>query len=98
MIFSVYQYGSKSYDYYDDGQPSTTHAGAPPLGSTSSADIGRTPEASAWRVPIGATKIGSGEMPRGRVASMGGVAEGGGGLVKYGALACAVYLAWRYLR
>jgi hypothetical protein len=95
MRYSVYNYGTKSYDYYDDGKPSPTHAGPPPVAPMG--DIGETPEAAAWRVPIGARKVGSGELPQGRIASMGGLPIGGDA-VKLGLLAVAAYFAWRHFR
>lgn len=94
MIFSVFNHGSRSYDYYDDGKPGATHAGAPPL--LTLGGIGETPEGAAWRVPMGAKKIGSGDMPKGRVASLGG--DPGSGLPRLGIMAGLAYLAWRAFR
>lgn len=96
MIYSVYNYGTKSYDYYDDGRPSPTHAGAPPVSATLGDTIGVAPEAAAWRLPIGVTKIGSGSMPRGRVATAGGMGDVDAG--RLGMIAIGAYLAWRLLR
>lgn len=101
MIWSVYKYGSKSYDYYDDGKPSTTHAGAPPIAGALGDSIGIAPEAAAWRLPIGAKKIGSGTMPRGRIAALGGLSRIGMGDVdvgRIGVVAVAAYLIWRALQ
>lgn len=94
MIYSVYNYGARSYDYYDDGKPSGTHAGAPPI--ISMGGIGETPEAAAWRVPVGAKKIGSGDLPRGRVASLGG--DPGSDLPRLGIAIGLAYVAWRVFR
>lgn len=67
MIYSVYNYNRRSYDYYEGPGPSGTHAEAPsrPLlaGPSSS------PEKATWSLPIGAKKIGMGDMPKGRIAS-----------------------------
>lgn len=95
MRYSIYNYGTKSYDYYDDGKPSSTHAGSPPF--VSLGGIGETPEGAAWRLPMGARKVGSGEFPQGRIASLGGL-ESGADVVKLGALALAAYFAWRHFR
>ena len=95
-IYSVYRYGTKSYDYYDDGKPAPTHASSPK--SFSLGGIGESPDAAAWKLPIGAKKIGSGEMPRGRIASSGLGSFSGGDGVKLAGLGLAAYLAWRYLR
>lgn len=94
MIYSVYNYGTRSYDYYEGPGPSGTHAGAPPLVATGG--LGETPESAAWRVPAGSRKIGSGEMPRGRIASMGGTPSGT--MVRFGVIALSALLAWRILR
>ncbi len=93
-VYSVYNYGRKSYDYYDDGKATPTHASSPKMFSLGG--IGEAPDAAAWRLPLGAKKIGSGEMPRGRIASMGAFSSGDG--VKLAGLGLAAYLAWRYLR
>lgn len=96
MRFSVYNYGTKSYDYYDDGQPSSTHAGPPPIATLGDA-VGESPEGAAWRVPLGAKKVGSGELPQGRVASLGGFVSDSGAL-RLGVIALAAYFAWRHFR
>lgn len=70
MIYSVYNTSTRSYDYYQTSEPSTTHAGAPAK-SILASGIGASPEQAAWTLPISAAKIGSGETPRGRVASKG---------------------------
>lgn len=70
MIYSVYNYATRLYDYYQAGQPTGTHAPNPPTSLVAS-PLGDTPDAAAWRLPPGAKKIGSGELARGRVASFG---------------------------
>lgn len=94
MRYSVYNYGTKSYDYYDGPSDGATHAGTPPL--ISFGGIGAAPDAAAWKLPIGVVKAGSGELPQGRVASLGGVSSGDG--LRLGMIALSAYLAWRYLR
>lgn len=74
MIFSVWNYATKAYDYYEGGNASGTHAPTPPTPLLSS-PIGMSPEESAWRVPVGARKVGSGTVARGRVASLGGIED-----------------------
>ncbi len=99
MIYSVYHHGHRKYDYYQDGRTDGTHAGAP--GVLASGKIGVVPEAGAWRLPLTATKIGSGEMPRGRIASRGGVPLLGVSLSDPTTLVIAIgvgylaYKAWR---
>lgn len=97
MIYSVYDYNRHAYDYYEGDGPRGTHATAPPTPLVQS-DIGATVDQAAWKVPPGSKKIGSGELPRGRIAAMGGIGDisiGGKSLstlAVYGALA---YVAWR---
>jgi hypothetical protein len=70
MQYSVYDHGSRLYTYYQDGRTEGTHAGAPSV--LASGKIGVPPDAGAWRLPLGAKKVGTGELPRGRIASRGG--------------------------
>lgn len=98
--FSVYDYTRKLYDYYEGVGPGGTHAGAPPAPVFRS-EIGASPEGGAWRLPMGARKVGSGVLPRGRIAST-GIHLGLGDLIedpltKAGLLAAAGYLAYKYL-
>lgn len=100
MIYSVYDPDTKLYTYYEGSGPRGTHATAPPvpLGST---QLGATVTQAAWKVPPGSKKVGTGELPIGRVAAMGGIGDiaiGGfsaGRLALYGVIA---YLAWRHFR
>lgn len=94
-VYSVYNYGSKSYDYYDDGQPAPTHAGPPPIAPMGG--IGETPESAAWRLPLGARKVGSGDLPRGKIASLGGT-DTAGDLGKLAVIAGVGYLIWKHWR
>lgn len=75
MIYSVYDHRSKHYDYFEDGRSEGTHAGTP--AAVASGKIGVVPEAAAWRLPMGARKIGSGPFARGHVASRGAPALAG---------------------
>lgn len=72
MRYSVYDYTRRVYDYYDAPGPDGSHAGSPPMSETSSSEIGASPDAAAWRLPIGASKVGSGQFPQGRIASLSG--------------------------
>lgn len=71
MIYSVWNQGSRSYDYYENSDvqksantPMPSHIASPPLGATI--------DQAAWPLPPNAVKIGSGEFAKGRVASRGG--------------------------
>jgi hypothetical protein len=77
VIYSVYNYDRREYDYFDAPGPKGTHAEAPPKPLLAPTSMGVAPEAATWKLPIGAKRIGSGPMPKGRVASSGGGALGG---------------------
>lgn len=95
MNYSVWNNGTRKYDYFTAPGTPEIHAGAPPR--VRGSDLGATPEQAAWPLPLGARRVGSGELPRGRIASLG---DSGGGLfdidlkksVIYG---IAGYLLWR---
>lgn len=72
MIYSVYNYGTRSYDYYQGGEVGGTHAPIPPKGRGGISGMGMTADAAAWPLPAGAHKIGSGAEARGRIARIPG--------------------------
>lgn len=94
--YSVYDYTRRVYDYYDAPGPSGTHAGSPPKPSAVG-DVGASPTSSAWKLPMGARRVGSGELPQGRIASLSGAdfLSDPTSLLVYGALAL---IAWKVLR
>lgn len=76
MIYSVWNTATRAYDYFEaPTSSSATHAGAPPKSLVASS-LGATPEQAAWSLPVSAKKVGSGELPRGRIASRGGELAG----------------------
>jgi hypothetical protein len=96
--YSVWNNGTRSYDYYVAPGTPDIHAGAPPRVHGSA--LGATPEQAAWRLPFGSRRAGSGEMPQGRIASLGDAGGGGflsspGTTIVYAALG---YLLWRTFR
>lgn len=95
--YSVYDYTRKVYDYYEGSGPGGTHAGTPPLAGLGGSAVGATPEQSAWRVPADARKVGQGELPQGKIATLGGF-ESHGSLVQLGLVAGMAFLAWRIFR
>ena len=101
MRYSVYNYETRQYDYYEGTGPKGTHAGAPPV-SGGRSQLGATVEQFAWRLPASAQKVGSGELPQGRVASTGRASSLGdfvdSDMVKWGTLAAIVYIGWSHLR
>ena len=96
MRYSVYDYTRHAYDYYEGSGPGGTHAGSPPKPSAVG-EIGAAPDRASWRLPAGARKVGSGEMPQGRIASLGGADafSSPANVIMYAAIA---YLAWSILR
>lgn len=99
-MFSVWNYDRQLYDYYQGGTRTGTHAGAPPA-TPLRHKIGATPEGASWSLPIGAKKIGSGALPKGRIARSGialGVVDMTLDAPKAAALAVIAYIAWRHLR
>lgn len=99
MLYSVYNVGTQAYDYYDGPGPKATHAGVPSISNVH--ELGATVDSAAWKLPMGSRPVGSGPMPKGRIASSGmsgSLGDFGGDIPKLGILAVAAYLAWRYLR
>lgn len=99
MRYSVYNYDRRNYDYYDGPGPSGTHASAPPKPIAMGDAV--SPEVGTWRLPMGCKKVGSGDLPVGRIASTGAVSSLGD-ITHQTAMPiiafAAAYFAWRYLR
>jgi hypothetical protein len=92
--YSVWNNGTRSYDYYATSGVPEIHAGAPPRVRTGA--LGATPDQAAWPLPAGARRVGSGDVPQGRIASLGGdSAVGIPSVIIYAAIG---YFAWRALR
>lgn len=96
MRYSVYDYTRRQYDYFEAPGPGGTHAGSPPL-ARSVRGIGESPESASWKLPIGAQKVGSGERPQGRIASLAG-ADLASDPMRLGLYAILAYLGWRALQ
>jgi len=90
--FSVWNYGTRQYDYYRAGQYLGTHVTQPAVHSLTGSQIGMTVDEIACSLPQGAQKVGSGEVAKGRIASTG---AGLGNLLVYGVIA---YILWRLFR
>lgn len=96
MRFSVWNPGTRAYDYYDaPGNSRSVHAGAPPRSPSSS--LGATTDEAAWPLPADAVKSGSGEQPEGRIASRnaGKFTIDVPSMIIYGVLGYAI---WRILK
>ncbi len=103
MRYSVYDHRTRTYDYYEDGRTSGTHAGTPPVRSRTPLidTMVATPEQAAWLLPMGARKVGAGELPIGRIAtaaSVGGLGDLTDDPVRLGLVAVLAYVAWRNFR
>jgi hypothetical protein len=96
MRYSVYDYTRRVYDYYDAPGPGGTHAGSPPM-LRPLGELGVSPDRASWSLPMGARKVGSGDLPRGRIASLGG-ADLMADPMRLGVYAILAYLGWRALR
>jgi len=102
MTFSVYSYPKKAYEYFTAPYDGKTHSGTPPTArGSSSKGLGYTPEDAAWKLPIGARKVGEGPTPKGKIASMGDAPDATTGtswVTIAGVAAVAWYLATRKKR
>lgn len=97
-LYSVWNYGTASYDYYEAPGAHATHAGSPPVRARGA--LGATPEQASWPLPVGAKKIGAGPLPRGKIATKtpGGIAFAGVDLTDPGTVAAVLvlsYVAWK---
>jgi hypothetical protein len=96
MQYSVWNNGTRRYDYYSTTERGSIHADSPDAGGTN--QLGATPEQAAWPLPADARPAGSGEMPKGRIASKGasrGFRINFAESFKYGIVG---YLLWRIIR
>ncbi len=92
--FSVWNYGTRKYDYYAAGQYKGTHVTQPENHAMLGSRLGQTPDEFAASVPVGASKVGSGDVAKGQVASFGEKGSVRQWLL-YGVFA---YIAWRMFR
>jgi hypothetical protein len=76
VIYSVWNQGARRFDYYRDGKVNHKANTPSPKHLSSSHEIGIAVDRAGWPLPAGAKKVGSGPVPRGRVASrrVGGLA------------------------
>ena len=97
MRYSVYDPNRRIYTYYEGPGPSGTHAASPKVRGKS--ELGAVPELAAWKLPSSAVKIGEGEKPVGRIASVArSMPLGDVDLPSLGVYAVIAYLAWRHLQ
>jgi hypothetical protein len=69
MIYSVWNQGARRFDYYQDAQRNHRANTPSPKHLRATHEIGIPVDRAGWPLPAGAKKIGSGPLPRGRVAS-----------------------------
>jgi hypothetical protein len=96
ITYSVWNPATRSYDYWQAHGKAATHAPNPPV-ITGSTELGATPDEAAWRLPLGARRVGSGELPRGRIATIGGT-DDAPTAPSYLIWAVLGLVAWRVLR
>jgi hypothetical protein len=100
LTYSVWNTDTRQYDYYRGPGPGGTHAGSPPRRRSKTA-LGASPEDAAWKLPPSAVKTGSGDIPVGRIASIGNASALGidtSDVVSVAVIAGLAYLAWEALR
>lgn len=100
MRFSVWNAGTRQFDYFENAEPETTNSAKPT--HLTSRTLGSTVEQSAWPLPANATPVGSGPHAIGRVAiarssALGGDDGGTISLVKIGLLLAAGALGAKVL-
>lgn len=97
MKFSTWNSAARNYDYYDAPGTQGIHVGAPPR--VRGSDLGATPDQAAWRLPSNATRVGSGELPQGRIASLGDSSSITAPSMTTIAIVAAIgYFAWKAFR
>ena len=67
MLYSVWNWDSKNYDYYQTSGPEVHAPASRSIHSAS--QLGATPDEAAVDLPDDAAKIGNGEEPKGQIAS-----------------------------
>lgn len=76
MTYSVWNSGTRVYDYYQTRTPAPIHAGAPSH-VTKTTPLGATVDDAAYPLPADAVRVGSGPIARGKIARAGGMGLGG---------------------
>lgn len=99
IIYSVWSYPLRAYEYFEGPFDGRIHSGNPPKASGADA-MGATPEQAAWKLPAGARKVGQGPIPKGKIASMGDApgADASWDWKTVAVIAAAVYFATRRRR
>lgn len=100
-MYSVWNRAARRYDYYQTSETGPTHAPAPT--HVRSRGLGATPDEAAWPLPASAKHVGSGELPRGRIARAGGGLALGdtsssGIMIALAAVGTGLYVLWEELK
>lgn len=97
MVYSVWNPGTRLYDYYATGEVNRDVHAPTPRHIRQSSQLGATVESAAWRLPAGARPAGRGALPRGRIAVSGGGALGFFDIIDLPlpVLLVGGYVAWR---
>lgn len=103
MRYSVWNYGTRAYDYFESPDAPATHAGTPPVARRgllplrNGEALGATPDQAAWPLPKGARKVGAGVIPQGKIATLGDVSDlGSSSWLEIGLAAGALW--WLFFR
>jgi len=101
MIYSVWNQGKSSYDYYEDASQQVSLNVEKPS-HVVNRTLGSTVDQAAWPLPLAARTVGSGDAAVGRIATrkkLGGLGDdlATSPTVKAGLLIGAAYLIWKYV-
>ena len=97
LLYSVYNYGSGLFDYYQDGK-NLGVSDTPPKKRLAKGGLGVSPEQAALSLPSNAKKMGSGDVAKGIVATSGVGSFDSMDYVKIGMLALSAVLLWHTLK
>ena len=101
MHYSVWNQGSRQYDYYDTPEVQLG-SNIPAPKHISAKDLGVPIDHAVWPLPSSAQKTGSGDQARGRIASRKGIGGTSLGAIRMDTntlgmlgLGVAAFLLWR---
>lgn len=94
MIYSVWNQGKGSYDYYQS--PDVQYkANTPKPSHLRATKLGLTVNQAAWPLPGGSRMVGSGPYAKGRIASLAGDSAMDSNVVGIIGLGIVAFLLWK---